>query len=156
MERLAAAEIDRPGALHGLATLSREAGVPPAVLGQIVHRLRHAGLLDGRRGPSGGVRLSREPAQIPVLEVVRVFDGDGVGGRCVLGFLECSDRTPCPAHPVWKIARAALERQLEARSLADLVGAVAKKRVAAARRLAGRRRRPVTGPGDGRRKTGDD
>jgi DNA-binding IscR family transcriptional regulator len=43
--------------------------------------------------------------------------------------------TPCPAHPVWKIARSALERQLEDRSLADLVGAVRKKRAAAAKRV---------------------
>ena len=141
MERLAANELDRPGTLRSLAGLSTETGTPPAVLAQVVHRLRRAGLLAARRGPSGGVRLAKNPDEIPVLEVIRVFDGVGVGGRCVLGFLECADSTPCPAHPVWKIARSALERQLEDRSLADLVGAVDKKRAAAARKAAARRTR---------------
>ena len=140
MERLAADELDRPGSLRSLSSLSVEIGTPPAVLAQVVHRLRRAGMLAGRRGPSGGVRLALPPAQIPVLEVIRVFDGVGVSGRCVLGFLECADATPCPAHPIWKIARAALERQLENRSLADLVGAVEKKRAAAARKAARRSR----------------
>lgn len=135
MERLAAGEHENPGALRGLAALSKETRTPPAVLAQVVHRLRRAGLLVGRRGPSGGVRLAKPAKEIAVLDVVRVFDGSGVGTRCVLGFLECADMTPCPAHPVWKIARAALERQLEDRSLADLVGAVQKKRAAAAKRV---------------------
>src|SRR5262252_2159033 len=137
MERLAADELERPGSLRSLSTLSAETGTPPSVLAQVVHRLRRAGLLAGRRGPSGGVRLARSPAAIPVLEIIRVFDGEGVGGRCVLGFLECSDSTPCPAHPVWKVARTALERQLEDRSLADLAGAAEKKRPAAARHAGG-------------------
>jgi Rrf2 family protein len=135
MERLASDELERPGALRPLSCLSEETGTPPAVLAQVIHRLRRAGLLVGRRGPSGGVRLAKSPDQIAVLEVIRVFDGIGVGTRCVLGFLECADATPCPAHPVWKIARSALERQLEDRSLADLVGAVRKKRAAAAKRV---------------------
>jgi Rrf2 family protein len=141
MERLAADELDRPGSLRSLATLSAETGTPPAVLAQVVHRLRRAGLLEGRRGPSGGVRLARSPDAIPVLEVIRVFDGVGVRGRCVLGFLECSDSTPCPAHPIWKVARTALERQLEDRSLADHAGAVERKRATATRHAAGRRAR---------------
>ena len=136
MERLAADELQHPGALRPLSSLSEDTGTPPAVLAQVIHRLRRAGLLVGRRGPSGGVRLAKSPDQIAVLEVIRVFDGNGIGSRCVLGFLQCADATPCPAHPVWKIARTALERQLEDRSLADLVGAVQKKRAAARRRRA--------------------
>jgi Rrf2 family iron-sulfur cluster assembly transcriptional regulator len=141
MERLAADAMDRPGSLRSLSSLSAETDIPPAVLAQVVHRLRRAGLLSARRGPSGGVRLAKRPAEVPVLDVIRVFDGAGVGGRCVLGFLECADTTPCPAHPVWKIARSALERQLEDRSLADLAGSVEKKRAAALRGAAGHRAR---------------
>src|SRR5512143_560966 len=90
MERLAAGEHENPGALRGLAALSKETRTPPAVLAQVVHRLRRAGLLVGRRGPSGGVRLAKPAKEIAVLDVVRVFDGSGVGTRCVLGFLECA------------------------------------------------------------------
>jgi Rrf2 family protein len=135
MERLAAADLRRPGSLRSLATLAAETGTPPAALAQIVHRLRRAGLLAARRGPSGGVRLARPAAKIPVLEILRVVDGADLEGRCILGFPVCGDATPCPAHPVWKKARALLEQRLEGRSLADLARSVARKNaVLAARR----------------------
>jgi Rrf2 family iron-sulfur cluster assembly transcriptional regulator len=138
MERLAAAEIAKPGALLSLAALAAATGAPQPALSQVVHRLRRAGLLAARRGPSGGVRLARPAAEISVLEVVRVVDGADLEGRCILGFPACGDATPCPAHPVWKRVRAMLERRLESRSLADLARAVARKNAAlAARRLHG-------------------
>ena len=127
MERLAAAERERPLALSSLVALAGQIGVSPAALAQIVARLRHAGLLTARRGPSGGVCLARPAAQISVLEVVRAIDGTDLEGRCILGFPACADATPCPAHPIWKTARAMLEQRLESRSLADLVRAVRRK-----------------------------
>lgn len=137
MERLAAAEIARPGALSSLAALAAATATPQPALSQIVHRLRRAGLLAARRGPSGGVRLARPAAEISVLEVVRVVDGADLEGRCILGFPACGDATPCPAHPVWKRVRAMLEQRLESRSLADLTRSVARKNAT----LAARRRR---------------
>lgn len=137
MERLAAAERERAGALSSLAALARQSGASPAALAQILVRLRRAGLLTARRGPSGGVRLARPAGEISVLEVVRAVDGTGLEGRCILGFPACADATPCPAHPVWKNARAMLEARLESRSLADLARSVARKNAA----LAARRRR---------------
>ena len=141
MERLAAADLGRPGSLRSLSALAAETGTPPAALAQIVHRLRRAGLLAARRGPSGGVRLARPAAEISVLEIVCVVDGAQLEGRCILGFPACGDATPCPAHPVWKRARALLEARLESRSLADLVRAVARKNAA----LAARRQLPPRG-----------
>ena len=138
MERLAAAERGRPGALSSLAALAGQIGVSPAALAQIVARLRRAGLLTARRGPSGGVRLARRATEISVLEVVRAVDGTDLEGRCILGFPACGDETPCPAHPVWKEARAMLEARLESRSLADLARSVAHKNAAVSAR---RRRR---------------
>lgn len=134
-ERLAAAQRSAPDRLVVQSALADEVGISTTSLAQIVQRLRQAGVVRARRGPSGGVALSRPASQIRVLEVVRAIDGFGLAGRCLLGFSECSDETPCPAHPVWKRARALLERQLERRSLADLAVSVAGKR-ARARRLA--------------------
>jgi Rrf2 family protein len=140
MERLAAAESRRPGELESLSRLAAESGTPPAALAQILHRLRRAGLLQARRGPSGGMRLARPASEISVLEVVRAVDGTGLEGRCILGFPACGDATPCPAHPVWKNARAMLEARLESRSLADLARSVARKNAAVAARRRRRRR----------------
>lgn len=133
VERLAREQGEGGERLVGQARLARELRIPPASLAQVLHRLRRAGLLNARRGPSGGVALARPSGEITVLEVVRAIEGAGLEGRCVLGLDDCSDQAPCPAHPVWKRARALLERQLERRSLRDLVASMRRK---AARRRA--------------------
>jgi Rrf2 family protein len=134
MERLAAAAPDVSDGLISQSALSRAAKVSAASLAQILHRLRNAGLIVARRGPRGGVGLARAARDIAVLEIIRAIDGAGIEGRCVLGFSECSDATPCPAHPVWKPAKDLLARQLENRSLHDLVRSVDRKRARAERR----------------------
>lgn len=140
MERLAAAAPGAADAWISQAALSRAAKISAASLAQILLRLRNAGLVVARRGPSGGVGLARPARDIAVLEIIRAIDGAGIEGRCVLGFSECSDATPCPAHPVWKPAKELLARQLENRSLDDLVRSVERKQARATRR-----RPPVVG-----------
>ena len=130
MARLADEARTRPGALVGLATLAAATGAKAPALAQVLQRLRRAGLLAARRGPSGGMRLARPARDISVLEVVRAVDGAGLEGRCILGLPACGDEAPCPAHEVWKRARTLLEKRLENRSLADLARAVARKNVA--------------------------
>ena len=134
-ERLAAAEHANPGRMVVQEELANDVGISTTALAQIVQQLRRSGIVKTRRGPLGGIVLSRPADRITVLQVVRAIDGFGLGGRCLLGFSECTDETPCPAHPVWKRARALLDRQLERRTLADLAVSVAGKR-ARARRLA--------------------
>jgi len=128
MERVAAAEEKSPDAWVPQAALARELRVSAPSVAQIVFRLRRTGLLTARRGPSGGVGLSRAPDKIRVSEVVNAIDGGGLAGRCVLGFSECTSEAPCPAHPVWSAVRPVLERELEQRSLLDLVRSVEGKK----------------------------
>ena len=131
MERLAAAAPEASEAFIPQSALARAARISATSLAQILHRLRNAGLIVARRGPSGGVALARAARDIAVLEVIRAIDGAGIEGRCILGFSECSDATPCPAHPVWKPAKELLARQLENRSLDDLTRSVERKRTRA-------------------------
>jgi Rrf2 family protein len=131
MERIAAAEARAPEAWVPQATLAEELEISKPSMAQIVYRLRKSGLLTAQRGPSGGIGLARPPEEITVVEVVRAIDGTGLAGRCVLGFDACTDNAPCPAHGVWSEVRPQLERELEQKSLLDLVRTVeAKSRVA--------------------------
>ena len=135
-ERLAAARHAVPGRAVPLPELARDVGISTTALAPLLRRLGAAGIVRARRGPAGGVMLARPAAAITVLDVVRAIDGAPLAGRCVLGFSDCADETPCPAHPVWRRARPLLERQLARRSLADLASAVGRKRVRARRREA--------------------
>ncbi len=50
--------------------ISEAQSVPPRYLEEIIADLRRAGLVVGKRGPRGGYRLGRPPAEISVGDVV--------------------------------------------------------------------------------------
>jgi Rrf2 family protein len=49
--------------------------IPARYLEQIFQRLRRAGLVTSKRGPGGGYRLARPPAEITLREVVEAVEG---------------------------------------------------------------------------------
>src|SRR2546427_4504628 len=49
-------------------------GIPPRFLVQILLQLKGAGLVGSVRGASGGYQLSRPPADIPLLKIVKAID----------------------------------------------------------------------------------
>ncbi len=54
--------------------LARLADVPQNYLAKVLQMLASADLVTGRRGVGGGYRLSREPADIKLLEIVNAVD----------------------------------------------------------------------------------
>lgn len=61
----------RPVAAHEIAAAT---GVPFDYLSKVLHMLAHAGIVIGRRGPSGGFVLARLPAEMALMDVVRAID----------------------------------------------------------------------------------
>jgi Rrf2 family protein len=50
-------------------------GVPARYLEQIFQRLRRERLVEGKRGPGGGYRLARPPAEIRLRDIVEALEG---------------------------------------------------------------------------------
>lgn len=69
------ARADRTGQPVRIRSISASQGIPERFLVQILLVLKSAGLVESTRGASGGYRLSREPAEITVLDVVEAVDG---------------------------------------------------------------------------------
>ena len=57
-------------------TIGRRQAIPFRFLEQIFQRLRRAGLVEGKRGPGGGYRLTRSPDQMTLLEVCQAVEGE--------------------------------------------------------------------------------
>jgi Rrf2 family iron-sulfur cluster assembly transcriptional regulator len=95
-------------------------GVPGPFLAKILAKLSRTGLPSTRRGPQGGVRLSRRPREVSLGEVVRTLDGRRRKATCYLGLPYCSERNPCPIHAVWRREVDRLDRVMHERTLADL------------------------------------
>jgi Rrf2 family protein len=76
--------------------------IPRHFLAKILNQLTYKGLVKATRGPGGGFRLTRPPAEILVKDVVDSIDGfEAIRQRCVLGLDECNDAQPCPMHETW-------------------------------------------------------
>src|ERR671934_1638322 len=72
--------------------LARRTAVPSSVLEQVMPTLRTAGIVRSERGARGGYRLNRDPAEITLERVVRLFQGQ-------LAPIGCATRhhpDPCP------------------------------------------------------------
>ena len=79
-----------PYAVRALAELARRSGESPVPIGDIAKArdipvqfleglfatLRRGGILQSQRGVKGGYRFARPPAEVTVLEVVELLEGD--------------------------------------------------------------------------------
>ena len=79
-----------PYALRALAELARSGGSGPVPIGELARRreipvqfleglfatLRRAGVLQSQRGVKGGYTFARPPAEITVLEIVELLEGE--------------------------------------------------------------------------------
>ena len=63
-----------PGSLLSLAEISKRQDISLPYLEQLFVKLRRAGLVESVRGPGGGYKLSRSPAEIRVSDVLGAVD----------------------------------------------------------------------------------
>jgi Rrf2 family protein len=59
-----------------IAELARRGEIPVQFLEQLFATLRRAGLLRSQRGVKGGYSFARPPAEVTVLEVVELLEGE--------------------------------------------------------------------------------
>ena len=117
VELAAAEEEDRLVKGERLATSQ---SIPLRFLENILLQLRHAGIVESRRGADGGYKLARAPEEITLADVIRAIDGPlaGVSGQRpeTLDFKGTSE----PLRDVWIAVRASLRGVLEGVTLADV------------------------------------
>jgi Rrf2 family iron-sulfur cluster assembly transcriptional regulator len=102
--------------------------IPLPILSKVLQDLARKGLLESRRGPGGGFRLSRRPELITLRDVVAAIDGLDQFYMCVTGLSSCSDEMPCPLHEMWKEMRAGLMESFEKTNLETMARAIARKK----------------------------
>ncbi len=111
--------------------IAREIGIPANYLSKILNQLRKSGIVESRRGWGGGSRMLPDAAARPLLDIVRVFEGDRPAGipACIFGLPECGDDNPCPLHDHWTEIRDSFQTLLCTTTVGDL-----KRRTVDARR----------------------
>ncbi len=106
--------------------------LPLAYLERIVALLKRAGLVEATRGAHGGYRLTRDPAEIHMDEVVLALEGhvapmtcfvteDDPGNQRVICSHEADSGHGCATKLLWMRVQTGVVRALAATTLAELV-----------------------------------
>jgi Rrf2 family protein len=94
--------------------------MPPKYLPQIVSELSRATLVVTARGFGGGLRLSRPPHQITLLEIIEATQGKMTMYECQTCIYECQHLPNCQLQKVYDKAQKAIEDTFRDISLADI------------------------------------
>ncbi len=115
---LALAQMDPLGRELVLAAdVAEAANIPKPYLAKVLARLQAAGIVSGKRGQGGGLRLTRPASAITLIEVADAIEGEGWRTACLLGIPGCSEGKPCPMHDYWGAARAEIAARLQSTTL---------------------------------------
>lgn len=103
--------------------IARRQGLPEPYLNQLLTTLRRAGLVQSKRGPSGGHTLAKPPEGVTVGEAFLALEGSVAPWLCVEEEdAHCIYAPGCGLRPVWQAVKAATEDVLNRTTLADIVG----------------------------------
>jgi len=112
-----------------IADLAREEHIPAKFLELILLVLKHQGILQSRKGKGGGYLLARDPKDVYLGQIVRMFDGPLAPVPCAsqtayVACADCPNEAVCGVHIAMKAVRDATARVLDGTSLASLQGQV--------------------------------
>jgi Rrf2 family protein len=102
--------------------IARRQGLPEPYLNQLLTALRRAGVVQSKRGPTGGHVLARPPENITVGEAFLILEGSVAPWLCVEDAgTDCVYAPGCGLRPVWQAVKAATEEVLNRTTLADII-----------------------------------
>lgn len=91
---------------------------------RIMPSLKAAGLVDSVHGIGGGYRLTREPEQYTLWEILRIAEGSLAPVACLQSGAEpCARAAECRTLPVWRGYYKLTQDYFEGITLADLMSA---------------------------------
>lgn len=113
----------QPGdALVSLKDVAQRQDISVKYLEQIVGTLSKAGFLRSGRGPQGGYRLAKDPAEYTVGAILRLTEGNLAPVSCLEGENHgCERRDQCPTLNFWTGLYAVINDYIDRFTLADLV-----------------------------------
>jgi len=112
---------------HNARDLASETHLPAPVVSKILKHLARTGLLVSQRGVKGGYRLSRNPKDISVAEVIRSLEGPIAITDCTIDSVSgmigpCGNSSVCSVHGNWQKINQVVEEALAGISLVEMIG----------------------------------
>lgn len=108
------------GTLVSRHEIAERSNIPTLFLAKIAQQLAKKGFIEIRQGARGGFVLTKNPADISLLEVVETMIGEIYLNDCILRPETCEAHETCAVHQVWQEARRQLRATLASASMAEL------------------------------------
>ncbi|WP_425539935.1 RrF2 family transcriptional regulator [Microaceticoccus formicicus] len=118
MHYLAKQQNDKPIALSKIST---DLDLPLNYLEQLVRKLRESDLVISIRGAQGGYKLTRNPEDISVGEILRVLEQYMSTTECAEGDNVCESENHCVARIVWKKIQNSINLAVDNYTLRDML-----------------------------------
>jgi Rrf2 family transcriptional regulator, iron-sulfur cluster assembly transcription factor len=103
--------------------ISRRQGISPRYIEQIFQKLKKAGIVGSKRGPSGGYFLNKKPEAITVGEIVRITEGSIEPVLCTDpedSSQPCDRMGECVTRVIWDEAGNRLKDYFDSVTIRDL------------------------------------
>lgn len=108
-----------PGTRHHARELARETGLSEPTVSKVLKRLAQCGVVSSQRGSRGGYQLAQAPEAISVAEIITALEGPIAVTECASD-VTCELEDRCEVRAPWQRISAAVNRALDAISLADM------------------------------------
>ncbi len=107
--------------IANVTEVSRQMHIPKTFLAKIFQKLTKAGLVESIRGMNGGFRLSKNPADVSLLDIMEAIQGPVCVNVCAVNSKKCSRSSSCSVHPFWVKLRQDMNRQMQEQTIAQLM-----------------------------------
>ena len=104
-----------------IGEISKRQDISVKYLEQLIRPLKQAELVESVRGPKGGHLLVKEPEEITLGQIVRLFEGQSDLVECVSSPEKCNMADDCQVRQAWKDATRVLYEKLDSITIADLL-----------------------------------
>jgi Rrf2 family protein len=117
---------DKSGLPVRISKIAESENIPRKFLEAILLDLRNAGMLNSKKGKTGGYYLHLKPEEINIADVVRLFDGAIALLPCVAHKYyerceECKDEATCGIRSVFADVRAETVNMLKKATLKEIM-----------------------------------
>lgn len=106
--------------LEYLRWYSQNLSLSPSYIAKVFHDIARAGFVVTLTGPKGGYRLSRDPSEVKVIEIVEALDGPLISGCCLLSVGDCKQQRICGVGEIIHEVELAHYKLLESHTLSSL------------------------------------
>jgi len=104
-----------------VSKISSNQKIPAKYLEQLLRTLKKADIVRSVRGPKGGHLLVKDPGEIFLGQIVRLFEGQTDLVACVSSPETCEMSADCLVRDAWYDATSVLYEKLDNISIADLI-----------------------------------